>query len=519
MGNEVGDRNKRIAKNTLYLYLRMFLMMAVSLYTSRVVLHTLGAEDYGIYNVVGGVVAMFGIISASLASAISRFITFELGRKDIARLKTVFSTAVTIQIGIAVVVCILAELIAVWFLNTRMNIPVERMQAANWVLQCSIFTFMVNLVSVPYNAAIIAHERMNVFAYISLLEAVLKLLIVYLLYVWGFDKLKLYAVLLLMVALIIRLVYGIYCKRKFVECTYHFVYDKGILKEMTGFAGWNFIGSSSAILRDQGGNVILNLFHGPIVNAARGISVQVNHAVQSFSDNFIMALRPQIIKSYAQGDRAYMFTLLFQGARLSFYLLLLLSVPILMNVDYLLTLWLKEFPDHTLRFVTLALLFTLSESISHPLITAQQATGKIRDYQLVVGGLQLLNLPIAYLLLRLRGEPEVVLYVALAISQCCLAARLYMLRRNIRLSVKTFLRKVYLNVVVVGGLSMVLSWFCTRPCAHNFGGFVLSCLVCLVLTLVVELFVGCSGKERAFVWTKGKSVVIKKLKKYDKHYR
>ena len=323
--------NKRIAKNTLLLYFRMLLIMAVTLYTSRVVLATLGVEDFGIYNVIGGVVAMFSVISGSLSSAISRFITYELGRGNKERLKVIFSSSVVIQVCLALLICILAELGGVWFLNNKMNIPMERMDAANWVLQCSIVTFMINLISVPYNAAIIAHERMKAFAYVSILEAILKLAVVFVLYLSSFDKLATYAVLLVAVAIIIRLIYGYYCKKHFEECKFHFVYDKSVLKDIGGFAGWNFIGSASGILRDQGGNIVINLFCGPAVNAARGIATQVQNAVYGFASNFMTALNPQITKNYAIGNRDYLMFLLYQGSRFSFYLLLLLSLPILLN--------------------------------------------------------------------------------------------------------------------------------------------------------------------------------------------
>ena len=318
--------NRKIAKNTLLLYFRMLLTMAVSLYTSRIILNTLGVEDFGIYNVVGGVVAMFSIISGSLSAAISRFITYELGREGYDRLKVIFSSAVTIQVILAFLICILAEVGGVWFLNTQMNIPVERVVAANWVLQCSIFTFMINLISIPYNAAIIAHERMKAFAYVSILEVVLKLLVAFALYIVIFDKLKVYAVLLLIVALIIRFVYAYYCKRHFKECTYRFIYDKEVLREMAGFAGWNLIGSSAGVLKDQGVNIVINLFCGTTVNAARGIAVQVNNATQSFVRNFMTALNPQITKSYASSDSEYLMKLLYKGSRLSFYMLSLIHI-------------------------------------------------------------------------------------------------------------------------------------------------------------------------------------------------
>jgi O-antigen/teichoic acid export membrane protein len=357
------QNNKRIAKNTLALYIRMLFMMIVSLYTSRVILHTLGVEDFGIYNVVGGVVSMFSVISGSLSAAISRFITYELGKGDKDKLIRIFSSSVTIQIGLGLIILVLAELVGVWFLNDKMNIPDGRIYAANWVFQLSILTFIINLVSVPYNAAIIAHEKMSAFAYISILEVIAKLVIVYLLIISPIDKLIFYAILMATVALMVRFVYGYYCKRHFEECTYHFIFDKELLKKMFGFAGWNFIGAASSVLRDQGGNIIINLFCGPAVNAARGIAYQVNTAINGFVSNFMMALNPQITKSYASGERDYMMTLIFQGARFSFYILLLLSLPVIINVHYILTLWLKIVPEHTTFFVQLVLIFTMSESL------------------------------------------------------------------------------------------------------------------------------------------------------------
>ena len=425
------ENNKRIARNTLLLYFRMLFLMIISLYTSRIVLNALGVEDFGIYNVAGGVVAMFSILSGSLSAAISRFITYELGKNNILKLKVIFSSAITIQIGLGIVIVFFAETIGIWFLNTQMNIPIERMVAANWVLQFSIITFIINLISVPYNAVIIAHEKMSAFAYISIFEAIGKLLIAYLITISPIDKLIFYAILMCVVAIAIRLLYGYYCKRHFDECRFHFIWNKQIFQQIFSFAGWNFIGASSAVLRDHGGNIIINLFCGPTVNAARGIAFQVNNAIQGFVSNFMTALNPQITKSYAVKNYTYMMTLIFQGARLSFYMLLLLSLPIIINTHYLLTLWLNTVPEHTVLFVRLVLIFAMSESISGPLITAMLATGNIRNYQIIVGGLQMLNLPISYILLSLGAIPETVLIVAVLISQCCLMARLYMLKKMI----------------------------------------------------------------------------------------
>lgn len=504
-----GQNSKRIAKNTLLLYFRMLFMMAVSLYTSRVVLHTLGVEDFGIYNVVGGVVAMFSVISGSLSSAISRFITYELGKGDKDKLIRIFSSSVTIQLGLGLIILILAEAIGVWFLNAKMTIPTDRMYAANWVFQLSILTFIINLISVPYNAAIIAHEKMSAFAYISILEVVAKLIIVFMLLWSPFDKLIFYAILMASVALIIRFVYGYYCKRHFEECTYHFIFDKELLKKMFSFAGWNFIGAASSVLRDQGGNIVINLFCGPAVNAARGIAYQVNSAISGFVSNFMMALNPQITKSYAAGDKEYMMTLIHQGARLSFYILLLLSLPVIINAHYILALWLKIVPEHTTLFVQLVLIFAMSESISNPLITAMLATGNIRNYQIVVGGLQMMNLPISYILLRYGCIPETVLIVAICISQCCLASRLYMLRGMIGLSIRKYMSKVYLNVLAVTFLSAIIPCISSYYLSETFINFILICTISVVCTFTVIYFIGCSRKERQFINEKVNKIINK----------
>ena len=496
------ENNKRIAKNTLLLYVRMLFMMAVSLYTSRVVLNALGVEDFGIYNVIGGVVAMFSILSGSLSAAITRFITYELGTENQENLKKIFSTAVTIQISLAILIILLAEVTGVWFLNVKMNIPDERIVAANSVFQFSILTFAINLISVPYNASIIAHERMSAFAYISILEAIGKLAIAFLIIISPMDKLIFYAILMCIVALVIRFAYGVYCKRHFEECTYHFIFDKDLLKRMFGFAGWNFIGAASAVLRDQGGNVVINLFCGPAVNAARGIAFQVNAAISGFVTNFMTALSPQITKSYASGEHHYMMTLIYQGARFSFYMLLLLSLPVLLNTHYLLELWLKIVPDHTVLFVQLVLAFAMSESISNPLVTAMLATGRIRNYQLVVGGLQMMNLPISYVLLRMDVFPEVIIVVAIGISQCCLVARLLMLRGMIGLSVKKYLKKVYINILTVTIAAAIIPFLLTCKLEESFQTFILSSLVAVICTGIAIYYIGCNKSERQFVLNK-----------------
>lgn len=475
--------------------------MVVSLYTSRVILNALGVEDYGIYNVVGGVVTMFSMLSGSLNAAISRFLTFELGTGNTDKLKKIFSSSITIQFALAAIIVILAETIGLWFMNAKLVIPEERMVAANWCYQFSVLTFAINLINVPYNAAIIAHEKMSAFAYISIVEAVVKLVIAWTIVVTPIDRLIYFGGMLCLLSLVLRLVYGWYCKRKFEECTYTFIYDHDLLKQIFGFAGWNFIGASSSVLRDQGGNIIINLFFGPNVNAARAIAVKVNAVITGFIQNFMTAINPQITKSYASGDREYMFKLVFQGARLSYYILLLISLPVILNTHYLLVVWLKLVPEHTVLFVQLTLIFAMCECISNPLITAMLATGKIRNYQIIVGGLQMLNLPLAYICLKFGGSPESVLYVSIFISQCCLAARLWMLRGMIGLKVISYLKNVYFNVIIVTVISAIIPLFIVRFFEESALSFVSISGIAIICTIITALIVGCNKEERQMVYT------------------
>ena len=471
--------------------------MLVSLYTSRVILNALGVVDYGIYNVVGGVVTMFSMLSGSLSAAISRFLTFELGKKDNEMLNKVFSSSITIQVVIALIIVCLAETIGLWFLNEKLVLPDNRMIAANWCFHFSIATFIINLISVPYNAAIIAHEKMSAFAYISILEAIGKLSVAFsIAYVTSVDKLILYGGLIAFVGFLVFSVYMLYCKRNFTECHYHYIYDHDLLKQMFGFAGWNFIGSSASILRDQGGNIVINIFCGPAVNAARGIATKVNSVVTGFVQNFMTALNPQIIKNYADGNYAYMMSLINNGARYSYYLLLLLSLPILLNTHYILGLWLGIIPDHTVNFIQLILVFALHESLANPLITAMLATGNIRKYQICAGGLNLMNLPVSYILLRIGLVPEIVLIVAIFFSFSVQAVRLYLLKNMINLSIKNYLQVVYLNVITVTLLSVFLPLLLTQILKESFFHFFIASLVTIIWTLLIILVFGLENGER-----------------------
>ncbi len=494
------NRSKRIAKNTLILYVRMFVLMLVGLYTSRVVLDALGETDFGVYNVVGGVVAMFTIISGALNSSVQRFITFEMGRED-GDLNKVYSTAVTIQLMLALIVIILAEPAGLWFIENRMTIDPSRIPAAKWVLQFSLLAFVINLMSVPQMASITAHEKMAAYAYIGLLDGFLRLGVALLIMKSAADRLVWYAVLMAGVVLIVRLAYGVYCRSRFPECRYRPVFDRALIKEMFSFAGWNFIGVTSGVLRDQGGNILVNLFSGPAVNAARGMAVQLNGAVQGFVTNFMTAVNPQITKSYAAGDSGYLHPLLRRSSKMSYCLLLVIALPILFNTDYLLGLWLKEVPEHTALFVQLFLIFALSESISNPLITAMLATGRIRDYQLAVGGLQLMNLPVSYICLRLGAIPEITVVVAIVISQMCFFVRLFMLRGMVGLRMGEYVRDVYIKVLAVTAAAAVPPLLVCGNLPSGFWGFCLSALLCVVSAGLSVLFIGCGRDERCEMYS------------------
>lgn len=424
----------RIAKNTLFLYFRQLLIMLVSLYTVRVVLATLGAEDYGIYNVVAGVVVMFGFLSGAMATASQRYFSVDLGIGDNRHLGITFSVTFQIYILIAAIIVVLAETLGLWFVNHRLVIPEKRIAAANWIYQAAVASFLLTLITAPYMAAIIAHENMKVYAYASIIEAVLKLGVVFFLRVLPFDKLSLYGVLLVVVSLVNTGGYRLYCRRNYEECRLRFVKDRGLFKEIIGYSGWNLFGSAASIIRNHGMTILLNLFFGPIVNAARAIAVQVNAAMISFAQNFSTALRPQIIKSYAAGEKYRMLRMVLYGTKVVYFLMLVITIPVLLGADFLLSLWLKNVPEHTVRFVQLSLVDVLIDSISYPLMAVVQATGKIKLYQTVVGGLLIMNLPVSYLFLWLGFCSETVFLVAIFLSLCALVLRILITQRQIKYS-------------------------------------------------------------------------------------
>ena len=491
--------NKRIAKNTLLLYVRMLFGMLVSLYTSRVILQTLGVEDYGVYNVVGGVISMFTFLNGAMSSATSRYITFEIGKGNIEQLKKVFSTSLQIHAVIALLIVILGETVGLWFLMNELVIPEGRMDAAMWVYQCSIVSCVVGIMSVPYNADIIAHEKMSAFAYISVLEIISKLAIVYLLVVLPFDKLKVYAVLVLMVGLLIRYIYTRYCHKHFEESHYIHRIDKPLLKEMSSFAGWSFWGNLASILYTQGLNMMLNIFFGPVVNAARGIATQIQGVVQQFVGNFQMALNPQITKTYAAGELQKMHSLMFRSARFSFMLLFFLSLPILLETNYILTLWLGIVLENTVIFARIIIAISLIYTIANPCVIANQATGKVKVYQAVVGGLLLLILPISYIVLKMGAPAYSVFIVHFCVESVAQFARMYMLRNMIDLPLLSYVKNIYLPIMGVVLLSLVLPMLVYNNMQEGFIRLLAVGMTCVVSVAMTSLFIGMTRNERTFL--------------------
>ncbi len=445
---------------------------------------------------------MFSLISSSLSSSVSRFITFELGKGDVEKLRQIFSTSILIHLALALVVFILAETLGVWFLYNKMTIPPERLNAAMWVFQASVFSFMIGLWSVPYNATIIAHEHMKAFAWFGIFDVFMRLIIILFIAFtpWMFDRLIAYAVLLVILATVMRIIYARYCHRHFEESHWQWQFDKQCWQELGAFAGWNFIGSSSAVLKDQGVNILLNLFFGPILNAARGIATTVNGAICGFVNNFMVALNPQITKSYASGDYPFLFSLIERGARFSFYIILFLALPILFETDFVLALWLKQYPEHTVNFVRLIILLSMCEMVSNPLITLQLATGKIRNYQIAVGGMQMMNFPLSYICLAVGMPPESTLVVAIAISLCCLLLRLIFLRKMVSgFSARGYILRVCAKVFIVAICATLLPYLVHHQLNYGWGRLLAIGLTCIFSCSVVIYHIGCTATERYYL--------------------
>lgn len=450
------ENTKRIAKNTMMLYIRLFLSMAITLYTSRIVLNTLGIENYGIYNVVAGVVSMFSFLNASMSGATSRFLTYELGNGNNEKLKKTFRATLTIHVCIAILIIIIADTLGLWFVNHKLVIPADRMIAANWVYQFSVIAAGISIMQVPFNACIIAHEKMDIYAYVEILNVTLKLLVVYLLVIGSFDKLILYGFLILCVSTLIAGIYIIYTFRHFSECSFRPIWEKRIMLPILSFSGWDLYGNLSVTATGQGTNILLNTFIGPVINAANGIAMQVQGAVMALASNLIMAVRPQIVKNYAAGNIDYMRTLMLNASKFTCLLLSCVTIPLVIEMPFVLNIWLKEVPQYTVAFCQLTLITNCILVISLVLNCGIHATGKIKMFSFITGTLNLMTIPVSYVLLRYGLSPELVYVNRILFVVLVVISTLYMLKIRIpQISVLAFLWTVIMPCIIVIVLSVI----------------------------------------------------------------
>ncbi len=506
------QNNKRIARNTLMLYMRQILIMLVSLYTVRVVLNVLGAEDYGIYNVVAGVVTMFSFLAGSMAVASQRYFSFDLGKGRHEQLAKTFSLTLIIYIGMAAVILLAAETLGLWFVNYKLVLPLDRVVAAKWVYQFAILSFICNVLVSPYMALIIAYEEMDIYAYISILEAGLKLGIVHLLSVGHVDRLQLYGILMFAVTFVTTSVYKMICRKKYPECRFRFYWNHHLFREMTSYIGWSMFGASVGIFKNQLINILLNQFFNPVVNAARSIAYQVNTAVNSFAQNFSTATRPQIIKDYAAGANNEMLSLLYWASKGTFFLMYIFSLPLLLEMPYVLRLWLKEPPDYTILFTRLALIDALIDSISYPLMTAAQATGKIKLYQGVVGGILLCNFPISYIALKWGAPAHSVMVIAIILTMIAFIARIFILRLlNQFFSIRFFLGKVCIPVVEVVLISAIPVWGFVHFVSSSFPRLVATIVLSVGIITLAAFKLGMSKQEQKQITETIKRRILKRL--------
>ena len=507
------QNNKRIAKNTLMLYVRMLFIMAVTLYTSRVILNTLGVDDYGIYNVVGGVITMLGFVNSSLSGAGARFITYALGEGNKEKQAQVFSTVLIIHYILAVVIVVLGETIGLWFVYNKLVIPEGRMMAAIWVYQCSILTTIISIVSAPYNSLIIAYEKMSAFAYISILEVLLKLGIVFLLVYLPFDKLIVYAILLMLVQVIIRFTYTLYCRKHFDESNAKTRFCPQLAKEIAFYAGWTINGNLAIVANTQGVNILLNMFFGPAVNAARGIAVQVQAALMTFVSNFQTAVNPQIIKSYAANELQYMHSLIIRSTKFGLYLVLLISFPVIFCIRPMLHIWLGIVPEYTDSFVVIMLVIGLISPMSIPLINAIHATGDIKKFQLYEGTSLLLTLPIAYLLLRLLNiSPEMVIITCFIVELFTQFVRIWIVLPKIGMTYNYYFFNIFKYLIYILPFVIIpFIIFRLVPDTATLPTVVGYLVLAFVYMLACIFIVGLNKQEKQLLYAFIKSKILKKV--------
>lgn len=507
--NDVSQNNKRIVKNTFFLYIRQFLIMGITLYTSRVILNELGVSDFGIYNVVGGVVTMMGIFNTAMSVATQRYLTYEIGQKNSSRIVEIFSSSFFIYCIIGVLLLVLGETVGIWFIDNHLIIPDDRIKAAHWVFQFSLFASINTMLSTPYNACIIAHEHMNVYAYISIVEVTLKLLVAYALSVVAYDKLIIYAFLVLMCQFIVTLIYRLYCIKHFKECRISLSLSKKTFTQLLSFSGWNLLGAVATLLKTQGLNIVLNMFFSPAINASRGIAVQVNNAVSQFFSNFYTAFRPQIIKYYAQNDIGNMVRLVSRSSLYAFYLILVISMPILMETPMIIHLWLGQTPEYVVSFTRLIVLITICDAMSNPLMTVMQAVGNLKLYQSVLVPILLLNVPLSYVALIYGCSPNMVFYISLCLSFICLLIRLIFVKHYIiAFPLKKYFMEVYGLSIVITFVASIIPFCVHFLTEDSVMFFFIRILICIIFSSLAIYFIGLTKMEKNYL----KMFIIKKLK-------
>ncbi len=498
------QNNKRIFFNTFALYIRSILLLFISLYTSRITLEMLGVEDFGIYALVAGIVQMFAVFGNTLSAATQRFITYALREGDFENLRIVFRNCVSLHIVLGGIIAILLYMIGLWFLYNKLMVPPERLKAAHIVLQTTVVTFFFSMFSVSYNGLINAHEKMKAFAYISILEGILKLFSALVLKVISFDHLIIYSISILGTSVVLQLTYMTYSKKNFPEARdFRFSINPSLFKRIFAFAGWNLWGEGTMVLRNQGIDILINTFFGVVFNAAKGITNQIHHAVYQFISNFQAAVRPQLTMSVAQHDYRRTSELIFQGSRFSFYLMTIFAIPICISTREILSLWLVEVPPYAVELIRWTMAFLLLDTLSRFSIHAINATGDIRNYQLVVGGMKLLALPITFLFLKLGGSPVTGLVVNVGIEVVCLFLRLYFNKTQIDFAVMPFLLKVVLRCTLVFALSLILPCLAFINITHSF--FIIVPLAILSSVCCIVIF-GVTRQEYVLVMAKIRKV-------------
>lgn len=490
---------KRVAKNTLLLYIRMIILMLIGLFTSRVMLQALGVENYGINNVIAGFLSLFGIITSSMSAAIGRFITVELGKGNKHRLKTVFSTSIVVQFCMALSIAILIETFGIWFVDNKMNIPAGREVAAQWCLHCATLTTFISLLNIPFNSAIIAHEKMSAFAYMTIFDALWKLLVCYLIIISPIDKLITYSILSVCVSVITTTIYWVYCFRKFEECNKNIHFDSCLFREMWSFGGWNFFGNTAWMLNTQGVNMLMNVFFGVVVNAARGVAVHANGLLQQFVGNFMMALQPQITKSYANGDKNTAFKLACQGARFSFFIMLIVSLPVMIESHQILRLWLGNYPEQAEVFIVWTILSTFTTLLGNTLVTLMMAHGNIRNYQIKITLWGSLPFPLTWIAFQL-GAPSIFAYYLFALVYWALIFVRYQLVHDMTgIPARMYLGGVVARTHFVGILSAIAPLALHFSMEESFVRLVLVGGISVLSTLTVIYVLGITPQERLFL--------------------